>query len=192
MNQSQLIRSNVIRMLAARGYDTDNITENVINGNDQVLIFHEKKDPSSIIYVFHPEVSTKIGVYIIKQYIKEMRATEVNRAIVIVKDAVTAFAKQIFKDAAIDDEYPVFIECFKENEFLIDKPMHILVPKHEIISEDEKKEVLEYYRITGNQMPKILSTDPIARYYRSTKGQVFKITRYSETCGETIYYRITV
>jgi DNA-directed RNA polymerase I, II, and III subunit RPABC1 len=192
MDHKKKIKTNILRMLETRGYDIANIDENIINGNDEMFLLNKKNDKDSKIYVFLPELNTKIGVYIIKQYIKEMHDTKVRRSIVVVKDAVTAFAKQVFKDAARDTVFPVVIECFKENELLIDKLNHVLVPRHELISDEEKKEILKIYRAKETQLPKILSSDPIVRYFGASKGQVFKITRFSESSGEYIYYRIVI
>jgi DNA-directed RNA polymerase I, II, and III subunit RPABC1 len=54
----------------------------------------------------------------------------------------------------------------------------------------KKKELLKIYKLKEGQLPKMLTSDPIARYFGARKGQVFKITRASESSGEYIYYRV--
>lgn len=183
MNNPRIV---ILKMLITRGYYIPN-NNDFISSNDEMYITYKINDKESKIYVFFPKMSSKVGVFTIRQYIKEMQDNNINNAIIIVKDAITAFAKQVFIEAK-----PLVIECFKENELLIDKLEHVLVPKHEIISDEEKKELLKIYKIKENQLPKILSSDPITKYFGGKKGQVFKITRPSESSGNYIYYRIIV
>jgi len=67
-----------------------------------------------------------------------------------------------------------------------------LVPKHEILSEEEKQKLLEKFNISLKQLPKILVTDPCAKALGAKPGDVIKITRKSPTAGEYYYYRVVV
>ncbi len=67
---------------------------------------------------------------------------------------------------------------------------HFLVPKHEILSEKEKEEVLKKYNISEKQLPKILYSDPIIKEIGAKVGDLIKITRNSRVAGKTIYYRL--
>jgi DNA-directed RNA polymerase subunit H (RpoH/RPB5) len=69
---------------------------------------------------------------------------------------------------------------------------HNLVPHHEIISEKEKNELLEKYKITPDQLPKLLDSDPVAKYIGAKPGQIVKIIRKSHTAKEAIAYRFVV
>ncbi len=69
---------------------------------------------------------------------------------------------------------------------------HELVPKHEILSEEEVKDLLSKYNVTKNQLPKILDTDPAVKELNAKIGDVIKITRKSFTAGESVYYRVVV
>ena len=69
---------------------------------------------------------------------------------------------------------------------------HELVPKHEILSEGEKQEVLDTYDATGSQLPKIHITDPVIELIGAKSGNVIRITRKSPTAGTAVYYRIVV
>ncbi|MBT4541156.1 DNA-directed RNA polymerase subunit H [Candidatus Woesearchaeota archaeon] len=70
-----------------------------------------------------------------------------------------------------------------------DVTKHILVPKHTIISERERKQVLEKYNITYKELPKILVNDSAIKHLKPKVGDIVKIVRASLTAGETIYYR---
>ena len=84
------------------------------------------------------------------------------------------------------------MEYFRDSELLVDITEHRLVPKHELLSEQEKKELLMRYRLKASQLPRIQCTDPVARYYGLKMGNVVKITRNSETAGRYITYRIVI
>lgn len=72
----------------------------------------------------------------------------------------------------------------------VDILKHELVPRHEILTTAEKKELLEKINATERQLPKMLDTDPIIKKIEAKPGDVIKITRKSLTAGETVYYRL--
>ncbi|MEM7816103.1 MAG: DNA-directed RNA polymerase subunit H [Candidatus Aenigmatarchaeota archaeon] len=72
----------------------------------------------------------------------------------------------------------------------IDILKHRLVPKHEILSQKEKKELLEKMKVSEKQLPKILDSDPVVKKIGAKPGDLIKITRKSQTAGESVYYRI--
>ena len=70
---------------------------------------------------------------------------------------------------------------------------HELVPKHIILTEDEKKNVMKMYGIKKlNQFPKILKSDPVIRLLKTKSGDLVKIIRKSDTAQESIYYRVVI
>ncbi|MBS7288294.1 MAG: DNA-directed RNA polymerase subunit H [Candidatus Freyarchaeota archaeon] len=82
-------------------------------------------------------------------------------------------------------------------ELLVDYPRfnifeHELVPKHEVISEEERRWLLETFHVREDQLPKIKDTDPAVKAIGAKPGDVIKITRKSPTAGETIFYRYVV
>ena len=72
----------------------------------------------------------------------------------------------------------------------VDILKHELVPRHEVLSAAEKKELLERMAITEKQLPKMLDSDPVIKQIEAKPGDVIKITRKSQTSGETVYYRL--
>lgn len=69
---------------------------------------------------------------------------------------------------------------------------HELVPKHVVLSEKEKEEMLKKYSITLKQLPRILTSDPVVKLLGAKIGDVIKIIRKSPTANQTIYYRVVV
>jgi DNA-directed RNA polymerase I, II, and III subunit RPABC1 len=114
-----------------------------------------------------------------------MEKDSVTRAIVVYAEKISSFAKQ---DLAASTKYT--FELFKHSELLVNITKHKLVPKHTLLSDEEKKELLDKYKLNESQLPRILRHDPVARYYGLSRLQVVKITRDSETAGRYITYRI--
>jgi DNA-directed RNA polymerase I, II, and III subunit RPABC1 len=84
------------------------------------------------------------------------------------------------------------IECFLEDDLLVNITHHELVPKHVLLSREEKTALLKRYRLKETQLPRLLQKDPVARYLGLKRGQVVKIIRNSETAGRYASYRLCV
>jgi len=69
---------------------------------------------------------------------------------------------------------------------------HRLVPKHEVLSENEKKKFLEEHKLTLPELPEISIDDPALKSLKAKKADVIKITRKSMTAGESVFYRRVV
>jgi len=69
---------------------------------------------------------------------------------------------------------------------------HEFVPKHILLKEEEKEEVLRRYGVTLRQLPRILETDPAIKEMNPKPGDVVKIIRKSTTAGESMYYRVVI
>ena len=79
----------------------------------------------------------------------------------------------------------VYMEEFKISE-------HVLVPKHEILSEKEEKKLLKELNISKKQLPRIFISDPLVEEIKAKVGNIIKITRKSLVSGENIYYRVVI
>ena len=69
---------------------------------------------------------------------------------------------------------------------------HELVPRHELLNEKEREEVLKKFGITLRQLPRVLVTDPMVINLNAKIGDVIQISRKSETAGEAFYYRVVI
>jgi len=67
-----------------------------------------------------------------------------------------------------------------------------LVPEHAILSDNERKELLEKYDIRPEQLPKILDNDPAVLYIGAEPGQIVKVTRTSRTAKYSTAFRFVI
>lgn len=69
---------------------------------------------------------------------------------------------------------------------------HMLVPKHEIMTEEEISDEFSTVDYDFKDLPKIKSTDPVVKAIDAKPGNVLRITRESQTAGVFVTYRIVV
>ncbi len=69
---------------------------------------------------------------------------------------------------------------------------HVLMPEHSKLSEKEKQKILEKYKITLQNLPKILSSDAALQTLKVKPGDVIKIIRKSPTAGTCVFYRCVI
>jgi DNA-directed RNA polymerase I, II, and III subunit RPABC1 len=83
-------------------------------------------------------------------------------------------------------------EVFTMNELLIVIIDHHIVPKHILLTEDEKSLYFSEFNHHPRDMKKILLNDPVAKFYGAKVGDLFKIIRPSITSGKEIDYRLVI
>ncbi|MBE6491560.1 MULTISPECIES: DNA-directed RNA polymerase subunit H [unclassified Methanobrevibacter] len=72
----------------------------------------------------------------------------------------------------------------------IDIQDHMLVPTHEIMTEDEIADEFSDVEYDFKNLPKIRSNDPVVKAIDAKPGDILRITRESQTAGVFVTYRI--
>lgn len=157
------------------------------NRNAMTIQVAHSDNTDDQLYVFFPD-EPKIGVKTIQEYVTLMQSSSVQKAIVVVRLGLTPSAKQAMKNVGPE----LIMEDFTESEMLINITEHELVPQHILLREDEKLDLFARYKLQESQLMKMLTTDPIARYYGFKRGQVIKIIRRSDTAGRYVTHRLVV
>lgn len=126
-----------------------------------------------------------VGVKTMRDFCILVASKHFQSALFIYQQGITPSASKLIPSVA-----PATIETFQESDLVVNITKHILVPTHLKLSEPEKKELLERYRLKESQLPRIQREDPVAKYLGLKRGEVVKIIRRSETSGRYASYRI--
>jgi DNA-directed RNA polymerase I, II, and III subunit RPABC1 len=129
-------------------------------------------DDTQRIFVYWTN-ETSVGVAAMRKFLQQLEDQDIHRGIIIYPEKMTASAHKVIE--AMRSNYD--LEDFSQVSLLVNITHHHLVPKHEVLTDDEKRALLDRYRLKETQLPRIQIGDPVARYYGMKRGQVCKITR---------------
>ena len=83
-------------------------------------------------------------------------------------------------------------EIFIRSYFMINIAEYKYVPQHILLTDDEKKKVVDEYNIPLNNYPKIMLSDPMSKYCNANIHDIIKIIRPSAVSGFVFYYRYVI
>lgn len=201
-------RETVTEMLETRGYDVDkyknysldevdimlrNITKKVSSEMCPLdLQCSNKNDTNLKVYVKYL-LQSKIRLVNLKNIIDDMieNIVEDNSEIIfIIKDKISNMTAYDNMFESYITSNNIHIQVFSIESLLVNITKHVLVPPLRILDETEKDKILETYRLNSlTQLPIILKSDPVAKFYGVRKGDLCEIIRPSETSGVYINYR---
>jgi DNA-directed RNA polymerase subunit H (RpoH/RPB5) len=125
-----------------------------------------------------------VGIQYINQMIKAMTEAEIERGVIVASGRYTQAAKVNAKKKGIE-LIPRIFPSF-------DIFHHEFVPKHEILTSEEREKILAKYRVKPYQLPRINASDPAAKAIGARPGDMVKIIRESPTAGRYVAYRYVV
>ncbi|QHO04746.1 hypothetical protein S245_072121 [Arachis hypogaea] len=193
-------RRTVLEMLRDRGYDvpdselTRSLAEfrslygQIPDAETLRISVSLRSDPSKmVLVVFMGPVDI-----IKKQTLKSIHDQipdkgKLNGLLVIVQSKMTSYAKK-----ELMESYPSKVEIFEITDLLVNMAKHLLQPKYEVLTADEKQALLMKHNLEEKQLPLMLKTEAIARYYGWEKGQVVKITHTGGLIHSLVTYRCVV
>jgi len=191
----------VIGMVTKRGYDTtkfsnlnfrdfkrDFVTNDGDINKSAMTIYVENVQQEQLAVFFCKD--DKVGVGPIRTYYELMSAKNIRRAIVVIGGRLTPWGKAALINARTAGD--ALLECFLEAELKFDITTHRMVPEHQVLSNEEKAELLKRYKLKDTQLPRMKTTDPISRYFGLQKGDVVRIIRKSDTAGRYVTYRVVM
>ena len=203
------VRRTLEKMLTKRGYVTptaangelfNNLTleqfaqlyGTEVNKAQLTFLARRADDESDFIWVFFAE-EAKVSVKAVRLFVDHMskhsgQGGGARHAIIVADQTISPFARNAMAELSPDYVF----EEFTVAQLLVDITEHELVPQHVVLTAEEKKQLLKRYNLNETQLPRMVLSDPIARYFGLTRGQVVKICRASETAGQYVSYRIVL
>lgn len=140
-------------------------------------------DPSKKVkVVFCPPEPVKIAL--IREIYSKVKDEDLSRLILILQSRIMSRARESIKEI-----FKFKVDIFQITELLVNITKHVLKPKHEVLTAEEKAKLLKEYNVVDSQLPRMLETDAVARYYGLDKGTVVKVTYDSELTGDHVTYR---
>jgi DNA-directed RNA polymerases I, II, and III subunit RPABC1 len=64
----------------------------------------------------------------------------------------------------------VVLSQFLETELVVNITKHVMVPKHTVLTQEEKQTLLQRYKVKETQLPRIQLSDPVAKYFGMERG----------------------
>ncbi len=179
----QTLLKNIVKMLSRRVYFENGVKNTLVN------IKKEIKPTDNNIYEFDCNNGKKICVKIISQKISSInKINAVNDVLTNYKEHHKIF---IFKEFAKRVKAQLKgSELFREDELMVDVLDYIYQPKFELLSANEKKELLASYKLKLFQLPRIKTFDPVAKYLNLKNGDVVRVIMPSDITGEKIEYAV--
>lgn len=166
-------------LLELRGYRL--LERKDYDGGAYITVEH--KDEKILIWAISSR--TTVGKDMIVRFKKRIDEDEtLKRGIIITNGRYTVSAKSEAQKEGIElipQNFPTF------NVF-----EHALVPKHEILTPEEREEILKKYKVKPYQIPNISASDLIVRVIGARPGDILRITRKSPTAGVYVSYRYVV
>ncbi|XP_058105628.1 DNA-directed RNA polymerase V subunit 5A-like [Magnolia sinica] len=135
-----------------------------------------------ILVIFCGTDVVKLGI--VRGILSQVSHDNLSRMILVLQNKMTAQARQATKEL-----FPYKVELFQITDLLMNITKHVLKPKHEILTPEEKQKLLSKYNVEEKQLPRILEADAVATYYGLEPGQVVKVTYDSEVTGLHVTYR---
>uniref|UniRef100_A0A0E0MJI1 RNA polymerase subunit H/Rpb5 C-terminal domain-containing protein n=1 Tax=Oryza punctata TaxID=4537 RepID=A0A0E0MJI1_ORYPU len=132
--------------------------------------------------VFCPPEPVKVAT--IREIYLQTKEENLSRLILILQSKILSRARE-----AIKEIFKFKVDIFQATDLLVNITKHVLKPKHEVLSADQKAKLLKEYNVEDSQLPRMLETDAVARYYGFDKGTVVKVTYDSELTGKRVAYR---
>lgn len=212
-NEVKKIYNNVINLLEDRGYQKDvlgkYISIDVIDFKIHNFLESSEGD-STYIDLFIPGIN--------KTYVKFFKSEDINTSVkhgtkqkfkksiefikrignlndndniifVLIDSIVNKEARKSLNEIESAHSY---LRIFSHRDLLINIARHSLVPEHKLYNKNKNLLFKKLMINNNNQLPYILHSDPISRYYNFRHNDIVEVLRPTKTDGFHRVYRVCI
>jgi DNA-directed RNA polymerase subunit H (RpoH/RPB5) len=195
-------RNTIVELLEYQGYTIDNYMTFSINEIDAMyknkqldfLVTHQNNNTKTYIKYFLDSKQIKPNVldeFIDELFHIETVLTKNDTLLIIVEDEPNDTI--ITKVKYLYDKMGIFVVLHRITRLQFNILNHNLVPKCEILDDEEVQQLQKTYNITDiKKIPEISRFDPQALAMSLRPGQICKFDRNSATSMNYTYYRICI
>jgi len=183
IEKTQIILLNISKMLRDRRLikNHTDFFNNIKNISDNLEVATNYESKSFAIKIIYNNITTIKDSNDIDSFLDKY--SKYNKFII-----VTSLSKKAFKQL---EEYPL-TQAFQEIDLMVNVLEHDLQPKFRLLTKSEVEEYFNTFENKKREMPRILDSDPVARYFGAKIGDILEINRPSITTVEAYTYRIVV
>jgi DNA-directed RNA polymerase subunit H (RpoH/RPB5) len=165
--------------------------------DEQKLPLTSKDQPIEIIDDTIFMIKTIVGKYYIKIIFLDVSSLKKQTEIVEFIDSYNKhnriiIANSYSKTSITNIKEYNGLEIFTINQLLTDIIAHKSQPQFEILSDQEKQELLEERNWDKNSLAQLYYDDPVRHYFNLKVGDIIRCIRANAQSGKTPYYRMVV
>jgi DNA-directed RNA polymerase I, II, and III subunit RPABC1 len=162
---------------------------------DGLSAIYTHETNSSRIYVAYPETAkgyAEMPSALATEALKFAFKSNVYNIVLISAQEMKTKITKVFRNSSFLLKY----NLFHYSELVASRKKNFFVPKHELLSNDEKQALLQNNKMQLRDFPAMSVEDPQAKYYGASPGDVFRIYRRNFVTAsmtkEEIVYRVVV
>jgi len=198
ITQVYYARNNLLAILEESGYDISEYNNygiqqvNAMMETNQLDLLLSKPSGKKVFVKYNLDTKLNVSNIVCPFFDEENPIlTKEDDLIIIVKsdpnDTILASIDALWNDSKI------YVAVINIRRLLFNILKHTQVPKHEVLSEDEKRALYIKHNIkTDADVPYISRYDPVALALCIRPGMVCRIHRKSKSAVITYYYRVCV
>ncbi len=181
-------------------FNNHNIPEDFRSSMSQV---YKSKDGKNNIFIYFLPTSsqkTNVGIDVIKSFCKLIVLLGCNEGVMISEKPLTSKSRESLESSNIKSDCgreEIYNVISYTDDMFINVVDHCLTPEVlKIYSGEELEEFLEKEGMKRSHFPKMIISDPIAKFYRARVGDVIKMKRKTGNrdtlINEQIVYRVVI
>lgn len=163
--------------------------------NDGLSAIYTHKANSSRIYVAYPETAkgyAEMPSALATEALQFAFKSNIANIVLVSAQKMKTKITKVFQNSSFLVKY----NLFHYSELVASRKKNFFVPRHELLSNEEKQTLLQKNNMELRDFPAISVSDPQAKYYGASPGDVFRIYRRNfvtaSMTGEEIAYRVVV